>query len=131
MSSAEERAFIGGTHGKFVHICFTEEDGFISTQLFNYMSVINWNKVLQHFGSTGGTQAKSRNIIFNCAGNTCQRSNLFSCGNFSVYFSSLRQSVFFIQSNISIYFVFNFVNAFIKCIGKFNGANLFIYQFVM
>ena len=96
MSSTEERTFIGGTHGKFVHIGFSKEDSFICTQFFNYVSVINRNKVFQHFGRASGTQAKSGNIIFNCTRNACQSSNLFTCDNFSIYFSSLCQSVFFI-----------------------------------
>ena len=94
MSCTEERTFIGGTHGKFVHIGFSKEDSFICTQFFNYVSVINGNKVLQHFRSTSSTQTKSGDIIFNCTGNTCQSGNFFTCGNFSIYFSSLCQSIF-------------------------------------
>ena len=41
--------FGGGAHGEFVHIGLAEENGFVSTQIFNNMGIINRHYIAQHF----------------------------------------------------------------------------------
>ena len=106
----EMRGFGGRAHSKFIQVGFAQENGFISAQVFDNMCVIYGNEVLQHFGGTGSAQAFSRDIIFDCARNTCQRSDFLACGNLSINLGSLCQSVFFIQGYIRVNLVFNCVD---------------------
>ena len=104
------RGLGGRAHSELVQIGFAQENSFVSAQVFDNMCVINRNEVLQHFGGAGGAQTFSRNIIFDCARNTSQRSNCFTSGNFSINLGSLCQSGFFIKGYISVNLVFNCVD---------------------
>ena len=106
----EMRGLGGRAHSKFIQVGFAQENGFISAQVFDNMCVIYGNEVLQHFGGTGSAQAFGRNIIFDCTGDTCQRSDFLACGNLGINLGSLCQSVFFIQGYVSVNLVFNCVD---------------------
>ena len=110
MGYTEMRGLGGRAHSELIQVGFAQENGFVSAQVFDNMCVIYGNEVLQHFGGTGSAQAFGRNIIFDCARDTCQRSDLLACGNLGINLGSLCQSVFFIQGYVSVNLVFNCVD---------------------
>ena len=127
----EIRRFGSRTHRKFVHIRFAEENSILRTQLFDNMRIINRHNISKHFRRAGSQQAFGANVVLDSAGNTGQRRDSVTGGDFRIDFGRLRQSVFFIQRHIGSDLVLNSVDALIQGFSQFHGADFFIYKFIM
>lgn len=95
------------------------------------MRIINRHNISKHFRRAGSQQAFGANVVLDSAGNTGQRRDSVTGGDFRIDFGRLRQSVFFIQRHIGSDLVLNSVDALIQGFGQFHGADFFINEFIM
>ena len=61
---SKKGGFVGGTHGKFVHVRFADDDGTLGFELLNGSRRVGRNEVLQNFGGCRGARSFEAKIVF-------------------------------------------------------------------
>ena len=92
----------GGTHGKLVHIGFTQNHRPSLLQIFHRFRRIGWYKIMQYFRRTGGKQPFRAEIVFQRNRHAGQRAGKLARLDALLHLFCLRQRAFPVDSYITI-----------------------------
>ena len=104
------RSLCGTAHGKFIHICLSDDDHACFFQAVNDIGIILRDKSLQNFRSAGGLFSLDTDVILYSNGNTGQRTCIGSVRNAFFHLFCPCIGFFFIGVQVRMYLSLFFLN---------------------
>ena len=96
------RSFRRTSHGKLIHICFSDNDHSCFFKPADHICLILGNKSFQNFWRTGSRFSLYTNVIFDSNGNTGERTGISSVLNALLYLFCSCIGFFFVSIKISV-----------------------------
>ena len=99
---SESRGLRRASHGKLIHVCFSDNDCSRLFQIQHGFGGIGRHKIIENFRTAGCQQALRTHIIFNRHRHTGQRPRKFSGINLCLDFFGFFQSPFPVHGNKAV-----------------------------
>jgi hypothetical protein len=120
--------FRRGAHGKFIHICLSQNNGSCLFQIHHGFCAEGGNETGEDAGCTGGFHILRTDIILHGHRNSRQGACQFAGINGRLHLPGPFQGPFLIQADIAVIVLFLFLNLCENCLNSvLTGTFLFLY----